>query len=144
MASEIYREKQLGNFKPSRSERLKAKRGKKSAADRREGMSEAHLAAIRKCPCVACLPVIRKADHAHHLLMTDDRGMGLRSRDRDAVPLCFRHHEDLHRAGSKNEAKVFAGWGIADALQLSADLYRQSGDVPKMNAVLIAHKGISR
>lgn len=144
MASQIERERVFGNFKPSKGHRVRERRTKKSAADRREGMSKEHLACIRQCFCVACLPSIRKADHAHHLLQTGDRGMGLRSQDKDAVPLCFHHHEEVHRRGSKNEAQVFSSWGIPDALQLAADLYRSTGDAAKMNAVCFAHRGISK
>lgn len=140
MASQIKRERVFGNFKPGAGQKLKAKATKVSASERRDGMSKDHLASIRKCWCVACLPVIKKADHAHHLLSTKDRGMQIRSKDKDTVPLCFRHHEDLHRAGSKNEAKTFAKWGVDDHLQLAIDLYRNTGNVKAMNAVIIAHK----
>lgn len=140
MASEIQRERVFGNFKPSRSVREKSRRTKKSAAERREGMCADHLASIRKLPCVACLPTVRIAGEAHHLKMTGDRGMGLRSQDKDAVPLCRAHHEDIERAGAKNEAAKFATWGIEDALQLASDLWRSRGDVGVMTKILIQHK----
>lgn len=48
MASQIERERVFGNFKPSKGHRVRERRTKKSAADRREGMSENHLAFVRR------------------------------------------------------------------------------------------------
>jgi hypothetical protein len=142
MASQIERERVLANFKPTKAVREKAKRTKKSAAQRRPGMSEDHLADIRKMPCCGCLS--GKHVHAHHLLSTKDRGMGQRSTDKDAVPLCFNCHEALHRKGSKHELTVFQGWGIADPLQLAADFWRSRGDLVKMRHILLAHKVVGK
>ena len=138
MASQIDQPRVLGNFKPSKGEQEKAKRVKKPAAERRPGMSPEHLADIRKLPCCGCMKHGRV--QAHHLLSTKDRGMGQRSTDKDAVPLCFRCHEDLHRRGSKNELTVFFGWGIADPLQLASDLWRNRGDLNKQRSLICAHK----
>lgn len=144
MASRIDRPRVLANFKATRSVREKAKRTKPSAAEKRDGMSDAHLAAIRKCPCVACLPFVRMAGEAHHLKHgTGERGAGMRSTDRWAVPLCRDHHEDVERAGSRNEPEVFAKWGIVDAMQLASDLWRATPSAPAMTKILIAHKGKS-
>lgn len=140
MASQIDRPRVLANFKPTRSVREKAKRIKPSAAEKRDGMSDAHLAAIRKCPCVACLRV--PAGEAHHLKHgTGERGAGMRSTDRWATPLCRTHHEDVERAGSRNEPAVFARWGVEDAMQLASDLWRASPSVPSMTRIVIAHRG---
>lgn len=144
MSSQIERPHVLANFKPSRGEREKAKRVKKSAAERRPGMSADHLACVRKLPCVACYPFVRIAREAHHLKMTGDRGMGQRSQDKDALPLCRGHHEEIERVGAKNEAALFQRWDIADALQLAADLWRSTGDVPKMTRIIIEHKSKGR
>lgn len=143
MASEIHRERVYGNFKPERGARLKAKQSKKSAAERREGMSAAHLDDIRSLPCCGCFKASSRVQ-AHHLLATKSRGMALRSTDKDAVPLCYKCHDELHRQGSRNEFRVFAAWGIKDPLQLAADLWRSRGDPEKMRAVLNAHKLIGR
>lgn len=142
MASQIDRPREFGNFKPTKVAQDKAKRTKKSAAERRPGMSQDHLADIRKMICCGCLS--NKHVQAHHLLSTKDRGMGQRSTDKDAVPLCFNCHETLHRSGSKNEITVFQKWGIADPLQLAADLWRSRGDVVKMRHILLAHKVVGK
>lgn len=138
MASEIFRERQLGNFKPSRSERLKAKRVRDPRADR-EGNSEAHLAAIRKLPC--CIPKCNKVGcDCHHLKAgTNERGMGLRSSDRWAVPLCRRHHEEVERVGSRNETIWFGGLNPID---LAHALWKASPDAAAMTKIVLAHKGV--
>lgn len=140
MASQIDRPRVLANFKPTRGQREKAKRTKQSAAERRPGMSEDHLACIRKLPCLACYPFIKTAGEAHHLKMTGDRGMGLRSQDKDAVPLCRTHHDEVERAGAKNEAAKMRSWDIKDPLQLASDLWKATGDVGRMTRILIEHK----
>jgi|TARA_R110000803_G_scaffold34488_1_gene75221 hypothetical protein len=40
---------------------------------------------------------------AHHLLkpIFSSRGMSLRAGDKDVIPLCFTHHNALHRNGSE-------------------------------------------
>jgi|TARA_R100000455_G_C6272787_1_gene129823 hypothetical protein len=45
---------------------------------------------------------------AHHLLKPWDgvRGMGMKSSDKNVVPLCLRHHIMLHKRG--NESSFFA------------------------------------
>lgn len=142
MASEIARDRVYGNFKPSRGERAKTKSAKTSAADRRPGMSRDHLTLIRKLPCVACLKV--PAGEAHHLKCTCQRGMGLRSEDRHAIPLCRHDHDTIERAGAKNEISTLRSWGVDDPLQLAADLWRSTGDQPHMTRILLAHKWIGR
>lgn len=143
MASEIYREPKLANFKPSKGERVKARRAKKPAAERRDGMDDGHLKFIRAMPCCACLKT--PAGEAHHLKEnTGERGMGLRSTDKWAVPLCREHHDEVERAGARNEGKVFHTWGIDDPLQLAADLWRARSDLPHMVRVLYGHKLIGR
>jgi hypothetical protein len=143
MATEIPREHVLGNFKPSKSARLKAKRTKKPAAAKRPGMSEDHLVDVRKLPCCACLKV--PSGEAHHLKNgTNERGAGMRSTDKWAVPLCRDHHEEIERVGSRNEPAQFEKWGFDDALQLASDLWRSRGDVPKMTLIVLAHRRACR
>lgn len=136
MASRVTETGAIGNFKPPRKER-----GHKQsdAQQRRPGMSEAHCEAIRKLPCAACLRI--PAGEIHHLKQdTKTRGMGIRSTDRFGVPLCRTHHEEVERAGTKNEDKKFQSWGIPDVLDLAAGLWAASPDVGKMTKVLMANK----
>lgn len=140
MASEIYRERQLGNFKPPRAARLKAK-ARDPRADR-EGDDDKHRAAIRKLPCAACLRM--PAGTIHHLKSAGHRGMSLRAPDKLGVPLCPEHHEAIERAGTRNEFATFAKWGIADVYDLAAALWGARGDLPVMTKIVLAHKGVSR
>lgn len=146
MASQIEREKVFGNFKPGKTARVKAARAKKPAAERRPGMSADHLDCIRQLPCCACLTLRRSngcRNEAHHLKAgTNERGAGMRSTDKWAVPLCRVHHEEIERAGAKNEPAMFTAWGIADQLQLASDLWKSTGDVSKMIRIVYAHKTI--
>lgn len=123
------------NFKPPKRERLKKK---PRAADKRPGMSEAHLALIRKMPCAVSLKLPAEA---HHLKGTGERGMGLRSTDRWAVPLSHDLHMDLERAGSRNEVRWFQERGIEDPHELAVALWNNTGDLGRMIKVLMAHRG---
>ena len=73
-----------------------------------------HLARIRRYPCLICQNT--QGIEAHHLLRVPDeqRGMGLKTGDNWAVPLCNRCHQIVHAAG--NEAKAF-GEAEAERLQ---------------------------
>lgn len=141
MASEIARPHVLANFKPSRTEREKVKRGRPAEKRReREGNSEVHLAAIRKLPCIATLKM--PAGEAHHLKVgTGERGAGMRSSDRWAVPVTRDAHEQIERAGSRNEHAVLAQWGITDPLGLARALWEASPNVAKMTKIVLAHTG---
>lgn len=72
----------------------------------RPGMSGSHLAMVRNLPCCVCgrggpgvwvVPVIE----AHHLLRTGEHGIGRRSSDRWAIPLCPYCHSNLHANGDE-------------------------------------------
>jgi len=133
---ELRKSHQFCNFKPSRRERMKKK---ERAADKRPGMSEKHLECIRQMPCCVTLRV--PAGECHHLKGTGERGMGLRSTDRWAVPLSHDKHMELERIGSRNEVRWFQEHGIEDPHELAAALWANTGDLPRMIAVLMAHRG---
>lgn len=138
MATEIRRERMFGNFRQSRG--LKEPRKNSRWREDRDGMSDKHCAAIRKCPCAACLKV--PAGTIHHLKSnTGERGMSVRSTDKWGVPLCMVHHEDIERAGTRNEVKTFRAWGIADPHALALALWGAACDVPKMTKIVIEHRG---
>lgn len=143
MASEIPREIVYGNFKPKRIERIKAK---KSPADKRKklpGNSDEHLKLLRTLPC--CIPGCpNTANTVHHLKTSGERGAALRSPDKYGLPICWNpHHEDVERAGSKNELKWFSDRGI-EALELAAALWAVSPNPQAMYRVLMAHKNSLR
>ena len=70
--------------------------------------SAAHLARLRKLACT--IPGCRGTPvDAHHLTHVEMRGMGLKSSDANAVPLCrWVHHsatsnDGVHHVGSESE-----------------------------------------
>ena len=73
----------------------------------------AYLDYIRSCPC--CLCGDNTSVEAAHLRVgsiNDDKsptGMGEKSFDRWALPLCGRHHREQH---SMNEREFWASYGI--------------------------------
>ena len=132
-------DKVIGNFKQTKTARQKAKVSK--PADKRAdrpGNSEAHLAAIRKLPC--CVTLRTPAGECHHLKQTGERGAGMRSSDRWAVPLSHVPHMELEREGSRNERAWFERHGIDAPLDLAAALWAASPDVARMTKIVIAHK----
>lgn len=137
MATEIPRDRVLGNFRPSVSDRL-AEKARDDREDR-DGNSKAHLAALRKCPCVATLRV--PAGEVHHLkFKTGERGMARRSSDKWGIPLSRIPHDEIERVGSRNEHAKLKEWGIDDPLGLAMALWKASPDVPCMTKIIIAHK----
>jgi len=132
MASQIERPHILGNFRTR-----KPKEKKERKTDSRPGMSEEHLALVRKLPC--CITGRVPAGEAHHLKATGERGMGLRSTDRWAIPMAHDPHMEVERAGSRNELTWFKARGI-DAIDLATSLWLATGDLPKMTKIVIAHR----
>jgi ERF superfamily len=70
--------------------------------------SKRHLAFVAAQPCLICK---RRPCDAHHLKFAQPRSLGRKVSDEFAVPLCRRHHEELHRHG--NEAAWWANVQIA-------------------------------
>lgn len=129
----------LPNFKPDRRVRNKARK----PLNPRAGMSADHLACIRKLPCL--ITGRMPAGEAHHLKMgTGERGAGMRSSDKWAVPLSHDEHMDLERQGAKNEWNWFEARGIANPLDLAAALWNASGDLPKMTRLVLEAKGAGK
>lgn len=98
----------------------------------REGMSVSHLSMVRQCPCVICG---KYGCDPHHLLRTGERGMGMKSPDKDALPLCLGpegHHtgpDSPHAHG--NEDAWFASHGL-DGRAIAKSLWAKRGDYDAM------------
>lgn len=113
----------------------------------REGMSESHLADVRKCDCLGCGRVCQAGViQPHHLLRTGDRGMSRRSADRWAVPLCFLCHDprqsgSVHHSG--DEDAWFAQRGI-DARAVAAALWTERGNLEAMRRVVFRARQMAR
>lgn len=78
-----------------------------------EGGDPAYLAFVRQLPC--CAPGVRPCEsptpqHAHH---STGAGMGLKSSDRETMPLCWFHHAEFHQGNgafelwSRDDRRVF-------------------------------------
>jgi hypothetical protein len=119
------------------------RKNKPSAAEKREGMSKAHIALIKQLPC--CITGKRPVD-PHHLKegLAHERGIGRKATDRWAVPLCREKHEEVERIGSRNEWAWFKKHGIEDPLELAAALWRNTGDLDRMLRVIEAHRVVLR
>jgi hypothetical protein len=117
----------------------KPKKSKPSAELKRERAEPGYLTKIRALPCCVCGEPPRS--HAHHLKCTGERGIGMKSSNKWAVPLCHEcHMYGVERVGSTKEAAWFLEKGIY-CLDLAASLHANSHSVEAMAKVLIAHKG---
>lgn len=116
---------------------------KKSAAEKREGMSEKHLELIRHLPCCVCGK--NPGGEAHHLkLGVVSRGMGMTAPDKFTLPMDHDCHiNGIERAGSKNEFKWFMERGV-NPLDLAAGLWAVRGDLEMMRKVMAAHRSLRK
>jgi hypothetical protein len=74
---------------------------------------EDYLNYIRGCPCCLCGGIDVEAAHLRVGSINDGKrptGMGEKSSDRWALPLCGVHHRQQHAAG--NELAWWASYGI--------------------------------
>ena len=137
-AYEVPRQRLLGNFRteswnqPQRTARYKT----------RPGMSAFHLTLLRALPC--CVSGQAPCGEAHHLRSMVGqsgkftRGLGLKAEDRWALPLAHEPHMESHRVGSLSERQWFLQHGI-DPHLLARALWKATGDLGRMRAVLAAH-----
>lgn len=67
---------------------------KSSAPRQREGDSSSYRKWVRGLGCVIC----RADAEFHHLLRTEQghKGWGQKNQDQFGIPLCARHHRDVH------------------------------------------------
>ena len=118
----------------------KPKESKPSAEAKREREVPAYLEKIRKLPC--CIPSCneRAPSHAHHLKCTGERGIGKKSSNKWAIPLCYECHiNGVERVGSRREAAWFRERGIL-CLDLAAALFANSHSLKAMMNVLKRHR----
>lgn len=58
---------------------------------------EKYLKTLRGTPCLVC----SRGSEAHHLQHVGERGVGMKSGDNWAVPLCHDCHMSLHKFGDE-------------------------------------------
>jgi hypothetical protein len=113
---------------------------KLSAGARREREAPGYLEKIRKLPC--CIPGCDEPppSHAHHLKCTGERGIGKKSSNKWAAPLCYECHiNGVERIGSRQETTWFRERGIL-CLDLAVALYANSHNLDAMLDVLKTHR----
>ena len=98
--------------------RTAMKRGPTKVRSAKEGGDPVYLDWIRSLDCCGCNT--KPPCHPHH---STGAGMGLKSSDREAMPLCWRCHRDFHDGKG-----VFDGWGrdarrVWQELQVERALY---------------------
>lgn len=112
--------------------------------DDRVGMSKAHLALIRLLPCAVCR--IYGSVQAHHLMVKEHRGIGMKAPDMFAIPLCESCHHRLHTRGSRMQAALLRDEGVDD-VRLANDLWSESlssktytGKLNAMRSIVMRHE----
>lgn len=98
----------------------------------REGDDPVYRRTIKQLPCCTC--GAPPPSDPSHLKCGGGRGMALRAPDRLAVPQCRACHDELERAGSKNEVAWFAERGI-DPLKLAGELWAAWCENPTLAAL---------
>lgn len=129
------------NLKPSLVDRDKAKRTRKTAAEKRDGNSEKHLELIRKLPCI--ITGREPAGTAHHLKTgpaRKERGMGLTATDRWALPMNWDDHlNGVERVGSTRELAWFQERGIRDPYAVAKSLWDASPNFERMRQLVLSN-----
>lgn len=119
---------------------------------------ERHLRHVAKCGC--CCDVSESANGSrmadmrscvhetvvpHHIMYAEPSAMGLKSGDNWTVPLCHKHHMELHNyQGSGGERLWWALRGI-DPLTIARSLWQETLDyrahAPIVRAVDLPNRG---
>lgn len=113
----------------------------KPAAEKRPGMSDAHLKCIRVLNCATCSAFAPSDPHHLKAGVQHERGIGRRATDRWTVPLCRSCHDSVENVGSRREPEWFAKRGVADPLGLASALWHATGNPVAMNKIVAAHRG---
>ena len=116
--------------------------------DDRIGMSKSHLALIRLLPCAVCR--IYGSVQAHHLMVKEHRGIGMKAPDMFAIPLCDSCHHRLHTRGGRAHTEVLREEGVDD-IRLASDLWQESlsertytGKLNAMRSIVMRHEAGAR
>jgi|TARA_X000001382_G_scaffold130835_2_gene127192 hypothetical protein len=85
---------------------------------------EKYLKTIRGLPCLVC----GRGAEAHHLMCVGERGLGYRSGDNWAVPLCRNCHTDLHRFGNEQKWWNLEGIDVIEWARRNWERYIEPND----------------
>jgi hypothetical protein len=133
--------RQLCNFRRREWRKLYDRERRARAREIREGRDEEHLALIRQCPCLLCeASPARTPIHAHHLRCLGRKGLGQKVSDYHTVPLCWHHHDEIHRVGGKRELEAFAAYGYRDVRGVAVALKAASPNWSQMSSIVLVNK----
>ena len=89
---------------------------------------KAHLKFVASQPCLVCQQM---PCDAHHLKFSQPRSLGSKVSDEFTVPLCRRHHQQLHQYG--NELAWWANMQVAP-IGIAKELWLLSRQIPSAGA----------
>ncbi|MEO8320767.1 MAG: ERF family protein, partial [Bradyrhizobium sp.] len=90
--------------------------------------SKAHLRFVGSQPCLICQ---QTPCDAHHLKFSQPRSLGSKVSDEFTVPLCRKHHQQLHQHG--NELAWWANMQVAPS-EIAKELWLSSQQIPSPEA----------
>jgi hypothetical protein len=93
--------------------------------------SKTHLLFVGGQPCLVCQ---QYPCDAHHLKFAQPRALGRKVSDEFTVPLCRRHHQDLHRHG--NEKAWWTNLQL-DPLPIAKELWQTSPIHPAQGTTVV-------
>lgn len=137
MATEIKKERVYGNFKPTRKEKVMARKNKPTLKRaKRPGNDLDYLKKIKRLPCI--VTGVRHNIDPHHLKCMGERGAGMKATDSKLIPLCRDEHNKVESISSKKEEQWFLDRGI-DCRKLATELWLMRTNYPDMEAVWLKH-----
>lgn len=85
--------------------------------------SKKHMQAVRDDGC--CICESPTADAHHIRIEGHGRGLGIKNGDNWTIPLCRKHHDELHSFGDE---KLFLDMHGIDGVGLAQSLWRKGND----------------
>lgn len=135
----------VDGFKRDARKADKKARPKSEKADRGRARDNAHLAFIRRLPCVASFIRTGRLEYgcqaAHVRMVRDGKpgGMGVKPSDKWTVPLSAEAHDEQTNRGG--ERGFWAALGV-DPINLAERLYAVSGDTDAaLKVIATYHSG---
>tara|TARA_Y100000816_G_C25947213_1_gene494090 strand:- start:463 stop:768 length:306 start_codon:yes stop_codon:yes gene_type:complete len=92
-----------------------------------------YLEFVSRMRCIILHKSCNGATNAHHLLKPYDgnRGMGLKASDKNVVPLCFYHHQELHdKVGNENKFWTLYGYDEDYGRRIAEKLFNHYKKTP--------------
>jgi len=81
-----------------------------------------HIAYVKTLPCIIIECGVYPCD-PHHLLRAGEHGMAYTAGDDKAIPLCRKHHSELHHVGGEEIFFAFYNMSLENMIKYAHDLY---------------------